>query len=140
MGIAFETAIQALRNRGVFDPPREAIARAIIGVAKAGERDPERLCDLALEASAKPIITDPNPASRFTAGFLNFSQAWQRFVRSRYVMEHYLVELDGDQVELLRGMVREAIKVADEKEVPALEALLSALGIMKWKAGDRRAD
>ena len=29
-------------------------------------------------------------------------------------MERYLVELDGDQVELLSGMVREAIKVADE--------------------------
>lgn len=60
MGIAFETAIQALHNRGVIDPPREAIARAIIGSAKAGERDPERLCDLALEACAQPIITDPS--------------------------------------------------------------------------------
>jgi hypothetical protein len=59
---------------------------------------------------------------------------------NRYIMERYLVELDGHQVELLTGMVREAIKVADEKEVPALEALLSALGIMRWKAGDRRAD
>jgi hypothetical protein len=68
------------------------------------------------------------------------STAWQWFVRNKYVMEHYLVELDGDQVELLSGMVREAIKVADEKEVPALEALLSALGIMSWKAGDRKAD
>ena len=55
-------------------------------------------------------------------------------------MERYLVELDGDQVELLSGMVREAIKVADKKKLPALEALLSALGIMSWKAGDRRAD
>jgi hypothetical protein len=55
-------------------------------------------------------------------------------------MERYLVELNGDQVELLSGMVREAIKVADEKKVPALEALLSALGVMSWKAGDRRAD
>jgi hypothetical protein len=45
MGIAFETAIQALHNWGVLDPPREAIARAIIGFAQAGERDPERLCD-----------------------------------------------------------------------------------------------
>ena len=61
MGIAFETAIQALHNRGVIDPPREAIARAIIGFAKAGERDPERLCDLALEACSKPIISDPSP-------------------------------------------------------------------------------
>jgi len=48
MGIAFETAIQALRNRDVVDPPRQAIASAIISFANAGERDPERLCDLAL--------------------------------------------------------------------------------------------
>ena len=68
------------------------------------------------------------------------STSWRLFVRNRYIMERYLVELDGDQVELLSGMVREAIKVADEKNVPALEALLSALGTMSWKAGDRRAD
>jgi hypothetical protein len=61
MGIAFETAIQALHQGGVVDPPREAIARAIIGFAKAGERDPDRLCDLALAACSKPIIRDPSP-------------------------------------------------------------------------------
>jgi hypothetical protein len=55
-------------------------------------------------------------------------------------MERYLVELDGDQIELLKGMVQEAMKVADEKKIAELEALLSALGIMSWKAGDRRAD
>jgi len=55
-------------------------------------------------------------------------------------MERYLVELDGDQIELLTAMVREAIKVADEKKIPKLEAFLSALGIMSWKAGDRRTD
>ena len=60
LGIAFEFAIQALHN-WVDDPPREAIARAIIGYAKAGERDHERLCDLAVEAYSKLIITDPSP-------------------------------------------------------------------------------
>jgi hypothetical protein len=55
-------------------------------------------------------------------------------------MERYLVELDGDQIELLMGMVREPMKVADENKIPELEALLSALGIMSWKAGDRRSD
>jgi hypothetical protein len=49
-------------------------------------------------------------------------------------MERYLVELDGDQVELLSGMVREAMKVADEKKVPTLEALLSALGTLKLES------
>jgi len=61
MGVAFETALQALHYLEVIDPPREAIARAIIGFAKAGEGDPERLCDLALEACAKPIISDSIP-------------------------------------------------------------------------------
>lgn len=55
-------------------------------------------------------------------------------------MERYLVELDGDQIELLKGMVGQAIKVADEKKTAELEALLSALGTMSWKSGDRRAD
>ena len=50
MGIAFETAYEALRRQGVDDPPREALATAIIGLAKAGERDPDRLCDAAVEA------------------------------------------------------------------------------------------
>jgi len=59
LGIAFETAIQALHNWGVIDPPRETIARAIIEFAKAGERDPERLCDLTLEACSKPMVGDP---------------------------------------------------------------------------------
>jgi hypothetical protein len=55
-------------------------------------------------------------------------------------MERYLVELDGDQIELLKGMVWEAMKVAHEKKVAELEGLISALGIMSWKAGNRRAD
>jgi hypothetical protein len=67
LGIAFETAIQALHSWGVDDPPREAIARAIIGFAKAGERDPERLCDLALEACAKPTISDPSALPPYTS-------------------------------------------------------------------------
>jgi len=50
MGIALETACQALRRRGVDEPPREALAITIIDLAKAGERDPDRLCDRAVEA------------------------------------------------------------------------------------------
>jgi hypothetical protein len=48
LGIAFETAIQALHNWGVVIPSRKAIARTVLGFAKDGERDPERLCDIAL--------------------------------------------------------------------------------------------
>jgi hypothetical protein len=61
MGVAFETAVQALHNRGVVDPPREAIATAIIDSAQAGERDLDRLCDIALEACSKTVLSDPIP-------------------------------------------------------------------------------
>jgi hypothetical protein len=67
LGLAFEFTIQALHNWGVDDPPREAIARAIISYAKAGERDPEGLCDLAVEACSKPIITDSKPLPHHAA-------------------------------------------------------------------------
>jgi hypothetical protein len=61
MGLAFETAIQALRTWEVVEPPREAIAKAIIDLAKGGERDPERLCDAALRACQPAIVSDPSP-------------------------------------------------------------------------------
>jgi hypothetical protein len=64
MGIAFETALVALqRSDGVVDPLRDAVAQKIIEFAKAGERDPERLCAIALEAvRPKPpvLVGDPN--------------------------------------------------------------------------------
>jgi hypothetical protein len=55
-------------------------------------------------------------------------------------MERYLVELDEHQLERLRGMVRDAIQPANGEEVSELEALLSALNNIRWKAGDRSAD
>jgi hypothetical protein len=65
MGIAFETAIVALQQPYVIgEPVREAIAHKIIDLAKTGERDPERLCEGALEAlrsADTPPLTDPNP-------------------------------------------------------------------------------
>jgi hypothetical protein len=61
LGIAFETALQALRSWGVFDPPCEAIAKALIDLAKGGERDPERLCEGALKACQRAITSAPNP-------------------------------------------------------------------------------
>ncbi len=45
MAIAFEMALVALQR-----PTREAVAKKIIELAKAGERDPERLCDTALQS------------------------------------------------------------------------------------------
>jgi hypothetical protein len=55
-------------------------------------------------------------------------------------MGYYLVELDGPELERLARLVREAIETADEKEVSELEALLSALGNVRWQAGHRGID
>jgi hypothetical protein len=65
LGIAFEMAIVALQQGdGIVSPTREAVAQKIIELAKAGERDPERLCDGALKATqpmAPVLISDPSP-------------------------------------------------------------------------------
>ena len=63
MGIAFEMALVALqRTEGIVNPTRDSVAQKIIELAKAGERDPERLCEAALQAlRPRPpeIISDP---------------------------------------------------------------------------------
>jgi hypothetical protein len=68
MGIAFEMALVALqRTDGIVNPTRDAVAKKIIELAKAGGRDPEHLCDAALQAlrpSPLVIISDPNPLPR----------------------------------------------------------------------------
>jgi hypothetical protein len=74
-------ALVALQHADrIVSPTRDTVAQKIIELAKAGERDPGRLCDAALEACLQAIVTDPSPpsASRFTAGaagFLNLSQS-----------------------------------------------------------------
>jgi hypothetical protein len=51
MGVAFEMALASLRPTPDFDDPiRETLAQRIIALAKAGERDVERLCEGALRA------------------------------------------------------------------------------------------
>ena len=63
LGIAFEMAIVALQQADgrTVSPTRDAVAHKIIEFAEAGARDPERLCDAALEAFLPAIVTDPNP-------------------------------------------------------------------------------
>ena len=82
LGIGFEMAIQSLRNWGVNEPPREPIARAIIDLAKAGERDPEPLCELALEACSlmvtAPNLLPPPDGPRKPLDSLNLSQSGDR--------------------------------------------------------------
>ena len=55
-------------------------------------------------------------------------------------MERYLVELTGDQLDRLNGMVGEAINAAADENRRELEDLLSTLQDIRWKAGDRRSD
>jgi hypothetical protein len=51
MGIAFEMALGSFgATPGCDDPVRAALAHTIIALAKAGERDPERLCEGASKA------------------------------------------------------------------------------------------
>ena len=65
MGLAYEMALVALHHTdGTANPTREAVAQKIIDLAKAGERDPERLCDGALrdlQPMASTLISDPSP-------------------------------------------------------------------------------
>ena len=65
LGIAFEMAIVALQQGdGMVSATRDTVAQKIIELAKAGERDPEQLCDKALKATqpvAPVLISDPSP-------------------------------------------------------------------------------
>jgi hypothetical protein len=45
MGLAFEMALVALRLADRGDLANDVLARKIMDLAKAGERDPERLCE-----------------------------------------------------------------------------------------------
>ncbi len=58
VGIAFETARAAVKRRG--DLTDEMIARTIIELAKAGERNVEVLCEAALNVPAG-AVSAPNP-------------------------------------------------------------------------------
>ena len=65
MGIAFEMALVTLqRTDEIVNPTRDAVAQKMIELAKAGENDPERLCEAALQAlrpRPRVIISDPSP-------------------------------------------------------------------------------
>ena len=59
MGIAFEMALASLGSTpGCDDPIRTALAQEIIVLAQVGERDPERLCEGALQAVSLAVHWD----------------------------------------------------------------------------------
>lgn len=47
---AYECALRELRLVDRTDPVTEIVAAKIIELARIGERDPQRLCDLAVQA------------------------------------------------------------------------------------------
>jgi hypothetical protein len=53
-GIAFEMSLVALRLADRGDLANEVVAHKIIELARAGERDPERLCDGVLKELRAP--------------------------------------------------------------------------------------
>ena len=56
MGIAFEMALVSLRvPPGRDDPIRSTLAQSIIELAQHGERDPDRLCEGALQAISPAV-------------------------------------------------------------------------------------
>ena len=57
MGLAYEMALIALRLGDRGDLANEVVAQKIIALAKAGERDPERLCDGVMkEFGKRPLL------------------------------------------------------------------------------------
>jgi hypothetical protein len=54
LGIAFEQVCVALRIGASDDDVKQAIANKVIELAKAGERNPDILCERALEDIRRP--------------------------------------------------------------------------------------
>ena len=56
LGVAFEMTCIALRAEGSDDFVKQAIANKIINLAKAGERNPDILCEQALNHIRRPEV------------------------------------------------------------------------------------
>ena len=55
MGLAYEMTLISLRLVDRGDIANNVVAQKIIEIAKAGERDPERLCEAVLQQWGRPI-------------------------------------------------------------------------------------
>lgn len=56
LGVAFEMTCIALRTEGSDDFVKQAIAAKIIDLAKAGERNPDLLCEQALKDIRRRLV------------------------------------------------------------------------------------
>jgi len=61
MGLAYEMTLISLRIVDRGDIANNVVAQKIIEVAKGGERDPERLCEAALQQWARAIAHIATP-------------------------------------------------------------------------------
>ncbi len=68
LATAYEDALRALHIANRADPITNIIARRIIDVAKTGERDPERLCAVAIK-DLSALKTPPRQPARRPEGF-----------------------------------------------------------------------
>ena len=75
VGVAFEMALVALRHTDGVDPPRDAVARKIIELAKAGERDPERLCEGVLKELSAPLFSTSELRTGRSMRFQEYARA-----------------------------------------------------------------
>ena len=75
MGLAFELTRVTLRLSDRKDPLIQLVADRIIELAKTGERNPERLCDLAL-ASIRPPPRVPRVDNKRPPGCWRTRQAY----------------------------------------------------------------
>jgi hypothetical protein len=55
LGVAFEQVCIGLRTGDCDDPVKQAIANKIIELAKTGERNPDLLCERALQDIRQPL-------------------------------------------------------------------------------------
>jgi hypothetical protein len=64
MGLAYEMALIALRLSDRGDIANDVVAHEIIEHAKTGERDPEQLCEAAMQRWRAAIPRVPSPSGR----------------------------------------------------------------------------
>ena len=63
MGLAYEITLISLRLFDRDDIVNNVVAQKLIEIAKAGERDPERLCEAVLQQWDRPIAHVSPPIS-----------------------------------------------------------------------------
>jgi hypothetical protein len=59
LAAAYEKARRSLHDRGQPQIVRDVIAARIIAAAQAGERDPDKLCEMALTALGNKAVFEP---------------------------------------------------------------------------------